>query len=536
MDYKAGRSSKIYRTEKTEMNLKKYEISKDQELFFNSLNDNEKETIFMIFDNANESSVNYFLERFNISDDQEKSRFIERLETARNLFKSIERLTDETDQINKETATTLKKEASYIFLSGFFINSDLPAETFLRELKNQQERRKSEKEKARELLEELNKNKLLKLLNIDKIRATLERELTPQELESFKTDPEAFLINLSLYEFLKIVIPEIIPNVKSKLPEKYVTTKDRITKLIFGEIDNKSIINVQKDQVIKLWENKRNKKNVTVYANIDTAAISEAMKAAGITVGTRNLSNPAKEVFAACLSLQLAGNNYQTINQIGNIIFSTSEKGKLTPKQKKYITQGLKEIFLTPIYINTKAKGISKNNQALAEIKNVEPEYAGPMYPGEFAAFKINGNYIDEYSGVVLYNLPPLYRLQKALDPQAQILTVPRKLLVIPGRTDEDLINIRAYMLRRIDAMNHSPNASRTILFNSLLKQLNIDPGTSTRKKKSTILDKARRVLDYWKDQGYIKNYIVADTNGAPLTSGKKAEKIIIKLAPVFEK
>ena len=136
--------------------------------------------------------------------------------------------------------------------------------------------------------------------------------------------------------------------------------------------------------------------------------------------------------------------------------------------------------------------------------QKIEINDAGQLFPGHITTVKINGN---TAAGIELFKLPLLYVLQDNLE-KGQILRVPTKILKIPGRVDEELITIRAYLLRRVDAMKHSSRLSRMIIFKNILEEVGVDPtDRGERNKPAQVLKRTERILDYWKEEGYIKGY-----------------------------
>lgn len=313
--------------------------------------------------------------------------------------------------------------------------------------------------------------------------------------------------------------------------DDYVITKGRLDMAAFGQLrkDNGDLLSIvsEKPGILKLWESGRgkNKKEVVVYTQLFMN--EEALKAAGVTIG-KHLSNCAREVYGAMLSHYLAGNNILTIKMIGKIIFNVSDSAMLTEKQRKYIIDGANEIFSTTLYINTTQKSKIKSQKSLLEECNVTLTDTAQIFPGRFCSAYINGAHVDD--AIILYDVPGLYKLQSALQ-KGQILRAPVEVLEIPGRTDEDLLIIRAYLLRRIDAMKHSGNLSRMIIYKNILDELGIDPtDRAQRNKPAQAMKRTERILEHWKATGYINDYEKLNRKGEPVTKGGTVYEIQITL------
>lgn len=405
----------------------------------------------------------------------------------------------------------------------------------------------------------------LESLTPSKVRSLLpSHELTPQEEELLTYTPEernarrsgsaeeaqaaatarrnrakAFLATLRIEDAIELLIKGTkpakreadAPRGRTAAVNEYVVTKDLLSKAVFGEPgrDGKpaSLVRKKPGNLI-LWTTGKgnNRKNVTIYTRLDPD--KEALKAAGITIG-KNLSKCARELFGALLSHKLAGNNILSLGMIGEIIYNTRDGSALTPAQKKYIIDGATELFSTTFHIDTIAKTTEnpERNLTLLEAQNINIKRTEQVFPGRITSAYINGNLVD--TAIELYSLPTLYILQNALE-RGQILRAPTEILKIPGRTDEDIITIRAYLLRRIDAMKHS-NLSRMIIYKNILDELGIDPTDREQKdRRARILKKVERVLDYWTEKGYIHSYDKLTKDGKPVKGTAAIYEIEIRL------
>lgn len=419
----------------------------------------------------------------------------------------------------------------------------------------------SEPTAAADFLEHLTAGKVKKLLPSHEVtpqeaadltytkeeRATL-RSGSDEEKEAAKASRRErarhFLSGLRTGEFITLVKagasktkkqPERIPTGTALSVEDYVTTKDLLTKAVFGEPgrNGKTLSLIRKNPgILTLWTTGKgkNKKDVTIYTRLDPD--EKALKAAGITIG-KNLSKCAREVYGALLSHCLAGNNIVSLGMVGEIIYNVRDGSALTDAQKKYITDGATEIFATSLYVDTTQTKKTKEGKdeegliTLLEAQNININRLEQVFPGRITSAYINGNLVE--TAIELFRLPTLYELQNALE-KGQILRAPTEILKIPGRTDEDVITIRAYLLRRIDAMKHS-NLSRMIIYKNILDEVGVDPtDRAQRTRKNRILNKVERILDYWKEEGYIHDYAKLTKTGKPVKGTASIYEIEIRL------
>lgn len=416
---------------------------------------------------------------------------------------------------------------------------------------------------AEDFLEGLTPGKVKKFLPLYEMNPQEVETLTytREELKALRTGSEEekakakaarrerakrFLSSLSMGDFISIT-KENAPRRKKKQPsdelprgtatgvDEYVTEKDILSKAIFGEPGRKGkILSLMRKTPghLTLWTTGKGKntQEVTIYTNLDPN--EKALKAAGVTIG-RNLSKCAREIYGGLLSHYLAGNSLISLGMIGKIIFNVRNGNDLTEAQKKYIVNGANELFLTTLYVDTtrsktdKAGNKEKGYISLLDAQNIKITRSEQVFPGRITSAYINGSLVE--TAIELYKLPTLYELQNALE-KGQILRAPIDILKIPGRMDEDVITIRAYLLRRIDAMKHS-NLSRMIVYKNILDEIGVDPtDRKQRDRRSSILKKVERVLDYWKGEGYIHDYEKLGKNGKPIKGTASIYEIEIRL------
>jgi len=447
-------------------------------------------------------------------------------------------------------------------------------------------------------------NTFLDELTPAKARELLPRhDLTPQEREAlimteeedealFSEDEEkiaaaeetarqrkkSFLCELTIGELIEITNKgappeEEKPRVLANSVYTYKLHKDPITKAVFGEkgLDGeKHSIIAREPEPLPLWNTGRgkNQKKVTIYAQLIPENDDELQKK-GVTV-KRNLSKRAREVYGAVISHYYAGNKIISSGMIGKIIYNARDGSGLTEEQRQYIEDGVSELINTGLTIDTRkikkdeAGNEDDNYVSLLKAYNIDIVRKGHIIDGVLTSGYINGVYCKT---VLKVNEPPaLYELQEALE-KKNIISVPIELMRIPGRTDEDIILIRAYLLRRVDAMKHNKRLDRRIIYKNILDEIETEstegekergkkseptePGKKSepvdekkkkeredqnrRTRRKRILKKVERVLDYWKtvktpDGEYIRGYIKLGKNGKPIKNNTPLYEIEILL------
>lgn len=378
---------------------------------------------------------------------------------------------------------------------------------------------------------------------------------TPGEMQILRTGTEAekeearakrlertanFFNSLSIFEMIVLIRVQAkqnqsrkaksddLPSVRSVGVKEYVTTKDLLTKAVFGEPgrNGKTLSLIQRNPgELTLWEygNGINKKEVFVYTQLKLN--EDFLKANGITIG-KNLSKRARVVYGAMLSHYLAGNALISLGMMGELIFNSRDGNALTDNQKKYIIDGAKEIFGSLLYVNTQTTSKHKGKISLNEAQEVKIDLTEQLFPGRITSAYINGKLVE--TAIELFNLPTLYALQNKLQ-KGLILRVPTDMLKIPGRNDEDTVTIRDYLMTRINAMQNS-NISRMIIYKNILDEVGVDPtDRAQRARRTSILQKVERILNCWVPK-YISGYKKLNKNGKPATGTNPIYEIEILL------
>ena len=84
------------------------------------------------------------------------------------------------------------------------------------------------------------------------------------------------------------------------------------------------------------------------------------------------------------------------------------------------------------------------------------------------------------------------------------------KLLNSPVNKNEETIALQGYLYRRILSMKGSSKLSPTIKYDTVYKQLEITASSdgALRKKKLKVRETVKKILDYWKKEGFILGYV----------------------------
>lgn len=341
----------------------------------------------------------------------------------------------------------------------------------------------------------------------------------------------------------KDVTQNILEIAKTYEIDEFITLKDRLFNMACGRVADSSgntlslVSESDETELVRLWDKplKKNqinggKQTVCVMANLKFN--EEYLKKHNISfVGKKRfLSNCAQEVFGVLLSLQKSGNEFATDGMIGKAIFGVKDGSRLTEAQRKYILDGKRELLSTIIEIDNdfpcnpaKDRTISLKSYA-NEVEVIHEEEH--FYPIKIKTVRYKGTITD---GVEFSELPAIYRIQNSLS-KGQIIRVDPKIRTVPGRIDDDLITIRNYLVYRVDGIKHKNSLkSEEIVFKNILSELEIDPKDRSQKNRITATKKrTKRVLEYWKEIGYIKGYEELKQNGTKVRKGESLHKIKI--------
>lgn len=245
-------------------------------------------------------------------------------------------------------------------------------------------------------------------------------------------------------------------------------------------------VNVQKKSLMK-------KSPVYTLISIDI----EEMKNQGVTIqGRRELRPYDQEVHDAITSQYVeGGNEYITDSMIFDTI-SGKEGATLNPKQREAISNAITKLMFSHVKIDA-----SEEAKKFGLEKFV---YDGYLLPAERVTVSLNGTITE---CIHLFRTPPLYDYAEK---RKQIGRMSVKLLNSPVNKNEETIALQGYLYRRILSMKGSSKLSPTIKYDTVYKQLEITASSdgALRKKKLKVRETVKKILDYWKKEGFILGYV----------------------------
>lgn len=273
--------------------------------------------------------------------------------------------------------------------------------------------------------------------------------------------------------------------VNTKYPSNYITPTDKVTKYAFcGELTGKQLQSLA-------MERRGSKKQITTLASIDFENLNSAIKIGG----KRELTAYDREVHDAIITLFVdGGNEYITPQMIYQVMIGNPD-AFLNPKQAEAISDSITKFLYSRVIIDASEEAKAYGFESF--------KYDGNLISGERVTATLNGNVLE---CLHILRQPILYELANNKN---QIGRFDIKLLNSPINKTEEIITLQGYLYRRILSFKGSSNLSNTIVYETLYNQLELAATSegALRKKKSKIRGQIKTILDYWKDQKFIKEY-----------------------------
>lgn len=299
-------------------------------------------------------------------------------------------------------------------------------------------------------------------------------------------------------------LPEI--SVRTTRPDTMlVPTSKLVNEAFLGDLypGTGKRVNVQKKKL-----QKKSPVMTLISINLDE------MKDQGVSIqGRRELRSYDQEIHDAITSQYVEGaNEYITDSMIFDTI-SGKEGATLNPRQREAISNAITKLMFSHVKIDA-----SQEAEKFGIDKFV---YDGSLLPAERVTVSINGTVTE---CIHLFRTPPLYEYAEKRN---QIARMDIKLLNSPVNKNEETIALQGYLYRRILSMKGSSKLPPTIKYETIYKQLEITAASegALRKKKLTIRKTVKKILDYWKEQGFIRGYV----ENARKSAKGKIESITIR-------
>ena len=295
-----------------------------------------------------------------------------------------------------------------------------------------------------------------------------------------------------------------IPTVRTKIPEEYITTVDKVSNKTFSP-DNDALYT---QQLIAIGVERRgSKKEINTLLSISF----EELEKKGVHIDPKKLTPFDREVHDAIITLFIEGGNELMSLEMLYRTITGDPKARLTRKQAEAISNSVTKLMHTIITIDATEEARAYKFDSF--------KYRGNLLYAEMAIASINGNVIE---AIHIIKEPVLYSYANKTN---KIGRVSLKLLNTPVNKNEETIILQGYLYRRILSMKGSKRLAPTIVYDTVYKQieLNAISDGALRKKKVGIRRKIKDILGYWEQEKFIIGY-------SENTHGQEAYSITIKL------
>lgn len=241
--------------------------------------------------------------------------------------------------------------------------------------------------------------------------------------------------------------------------------------------------NVEKYIAVEDQKDKRAGREINVSYSID---FSELDGLEGVTI-TKALNPYDRRVYIAMAAIINSGQKYMTIQQIYSAM---GYKGRAGASDLKKVNSAITKMNMAHVTVD---------NEQESEAYQSKPHfrYDGSLLPMERVTAIVNG---QESDGVVhLFREPPLVSFARERE---QITTVSVRLLSSPLSKTNANIRLEEYLINRIARMKNgkAPNVM-------ILETVYARTGNTTTKQKQRAWPKIQKLLDYYKECGYIRGF-----------------------------
>ena len=269
----------------------------------------------------------------------------------------------------------------------------------------------------------------------------------------------------------------------TKYPDTFITPTDKISNSIFtGEINSTTKL---------AMERRGSRKELTTAVSIDFDELDNKK----ITIqGSKELTPYDREVYNAIVTLYVEGKNEYITPQMIYQVMTGDSNARLKNNQHTAISDSITKFMHGNVEINADDE---------AKVYGFDTfKYDGNLIIAERIRASLNGNDVE---CVRLFRTPILYEYANMKN---QIGRFDIKLLNTPINKNEETVALQGYLYRRILAMKGS-NLSRNILYDTIYRELSITApnNDALRKKKLDVRGKIKKILDYWKQKGFISGY-----------------------------
>lgn len=277
-----------------------------------------------------------------------------------------------------------------------------------------------------------------------------------------------------------------LEEVKVSYPASYITPIDKVSNKAF-----EGVLNSTEPIGVEVVKKAKSRKPIYTLVSIDITELE------GVKInGRRELTAFDREVHDAIITLFVeGGNTYITVNMIYQMM--TGKRGAhCSSKQAQAISDAITKLMFSHAVIDASQE---------AQLRGLDKaRYDSNLLNAKRLTVSANGQTTE---AIKILDTPILYDYAERRN---QIGRFDVKLLDSPVNKTEENIVLDGYLRRRILSMKGSSKLSPTIKYDTVYKQLEITAGSesSLRNKKMKVRNTVKKLLDFYKKEGFIKGYV----------------------------
>ena len=283
---------------------------------------------------------------------------------------------------------------------------------------------------------------------------------------------------------IKDIKPKAIIN--TIYPVSFLTPTDKVSNLAFSN----ELTGGQLQQLG--MERRGSKKQITTLASINFDNLNGSVQ----IKGRKELTAYDREVHDAIITLYVDGGNEYITPQMIYQVMTGNPKATLKTKQAEAISDSITKCMYSRLIIDASEEAKAYGFDSF--------KYDGSLISGERVKASLNGTVVE---CLRILRTPVLYEYANKKN---QIGRFDIKLLNSPINKTEEIIALQGYLYRRILSMKGSNSLRKTIRYETVYNQLEIQAASdgALRKKKSKVRDHVKKILDYWKQEEFIAGYV----------------------------
>lgn len=276
---------------------------------------------------------------------------------------------------------------------------------------------------------------------------------------------------------------DLLPQIKAKKITELQYPLDKVNASLWG------IVPVKKMTALKAESDKDSKKGkqANIYVLLDFDELD------GVKI-SRQLTSYDKRVFLAVANLKAQGHDTITAWQVYNAMGGVSRPKKDTIEK---IIQSIETLSKCRVTIDNteEAKLYTRYDRVKATFY---------LLPTEICSGYAKGIIVE--NAIKVLEIPKLFTFAEQ---RGQLTTVPLRLFESPISKTEANLLLEDYLFNRIARMKNSPKITRIILLETVYQKCNV----TTYKQKARLPEKIERLLQFYKDESWIKGFVITERN-----------------------